>query len=219
MEVCYGKRCLHRREALKNCAQKLMPFPVLPLLSRKNPWRLSSPRKQRVRERLRNVDDVIETIQQSGIQCSALERALQLPKEDEMPPKDKYTTFSRTARDFRKSVHKVSSWGEWFQVEERAKTKRYADESCVHAGAKMDKADASNESKRVLIGKITPSVPLYNTSSCNDSRFFSHDVLFAPHRDGGEDRVVYRDSRLSSQSHHEALCTPGMSPARALSRN
>ena len=144
--VCYGKRCLCRRGALKNSAQMLMPFPVFPLLFRKNPWRLSSPRKQRVRERLRNVDDVIETIQQSGIQCSALERALQLPKEEEMLPKDKYTTFSRTARDFRKSVHKVCSWGKWLKVEERAKKERYADESCVYAGAKVDETDATNES-------------------------------------------------------------------------
>jgi hypothetical protein len=81
---------------------------ILSSTCRKDPWRLSGPRKQRVRERLRNVDGVIEAIQKSGVNCSALERALQLPKEGEMLPKDKYTVFSRTARDFRKSVHKVS---------------------------------------------------------------------------------------------------------------
>jgi hypothetical protein len=74
---------------------------------RKDPWRLSGPRKQRVRERLRNVDGVIEAVERSGIHCAALERALQLPKEGEMPAKDKYTVFSRTGRDYRKSVHKV----------------------------------------------------------------------------------------------------------------
>ena len=36
-------------------------------------------------------------------------KALQLPTESKMPPKDKYTTFSRTAAGHRKSVHKVSS--------------------------------------------------------------------------------------------------------------
>ncbi|PWN46677.1 putative MRPL31-mitochondrial ribosomal protein, large subunit [Violaceomyces palustris] len=76
----------------------------------KNPWRLSSPRKMRVRERLRNVDQVIETVRQSGVQCSALQIALSLPKENEMLPKDKYTTFSKHDRGFRKSVHKVPKW-------------------------------------------------------------------------------------------------------------
>lgn len=35
------------------------------------------------------------------------DRALQLPKEHEMEAKDKYTTFSASARGYRKSVHKV----------------------------------------------------------------------------------------------------------------
>lgn len=61
----------------------------------------------RVRERLRNVDDVIATIRTSGVQCRALDRALELPTEAEMDPRDKYTTFSKKGKDFRKSVHKV----------------------------------------------------------------------------------------------------------------
>lgn len=79
------------------------------VIFRKDPWRLSGPRKQRVRERLRNVDEVIEAVQSSGVHCKALDRVLELPKEEEMLAKDKYTTFSRTGRDYRKSVHKVSS--------------------------------------------------------------------------------------------------------------
>jgi len=35
------------------------------------------------------------------------ERDLALPKESEMSPKDKYTTFNRTTVGYRKSVHKV----------------------------------------------------------------------------------------------------------------
>ncbi|CAO1616667.1 unnamed protein product [Sympodiomycopsis kandeliae] len=76
----------------------------------KNPWRLSAPRKNRVRQRLQAVDDVIATVQASGVQTRALTEALKLPKESEMLPKDKYTTFSKTSRGFRKSVHKVPKW-------------------------------------------------------------------------------------------------------------
>ncbi|CAD6888787.1 unnamed protein product [Tilletia controversa] len=76
----------------------------------KSPWRLSSTRKMRVRERLRNVDEVIDTLRRSQISLAALDRALLLPKESEMEPKDKYTTFSKTSKGYRKSVHKVPKW-------------------------------------------------------------------------------------------------------------
>lgn len=64
----------------------------------------------RVRQRLRDVDGVIETVRSSGVQCEALERDLQLPKENEMHPRDKYTVFSRSGVNFRKSAHKVPKW-------------------------------------------------------------------------------------------------------------
>jgi hypothetical protein len=37
-------------------------------------------------------------------------RALELPKEHEMPAKDKYTVFSPHARGYRKGIHKVPKW-------------------------------------------------------------------------------------------------------------
>lgn len=74
---------------------------------RKNPWRLSSTRKMRVRQRLRDVDSVIETIKASGVQCRALDRDLMLPKESDMHSRDKYTVFSPHDKNYRKSVHKV----------------------------------------------------------------------------------------------------------------
>ncbi|PWN99708.1 mitochondrial ribosomal protein L31 [Tilletiopsis washingtonensis] len=76
----------------------------------KVPYRLSTPRKARVRSRLQAVDEVIAAVQRSGVECAALDRALLLPTEQEMAPRDKYTTFSRTARDYRKGVHKVPKW-------------------------------------------------------------------------------------------------------------
>ena len=39
----------------------------------------------------------------SGLQ----EQALQLPKEHEMPARDKYTTFSKWDKGYRKGIHKV----------------------------------------------------------------------------------------------------------------
>ncbi|EST04709.1 Ribosomal protein L31, mitochondrial [Kalmanozyma brasiliensis GHG001] len=85
-------------------------LPSLGGLLWKNPWRLSATRKSRVRTRLRAVDDVIATLTKSNVECHALQRALALPREEHMLAKDKYTTFSKHDRGFRKSVHKVPKW-------------------------------------------------------------------------------------------------------------
>ncbi|EIM90435.1 60s ribosomal protein l31 [Stereum hirsutum FP-91666 SS1] len=73
----------------------------------KSPWKLSVTRKANVRARLKKVDAVIEAVRASGVQCSALTKALELPKEHEMPARDKYTVFNPHSRGYRKSVHKV----------------------------------------------------------------------------------------------------------------
>ena len=84
-------------------------------------------RKANQRKRLKQVDTVIETVRASGVECAALvrrlpftqrdlasrvclgfqDKALELPKEHEMPAKDKYTTFSAWDRGYRKGIHKV----------------------------------------------------------------------------------------------------------------
>ncbi|KAI5479297.1 ribosomal protein L31, mitochondrial [Pseudohyphozyma bogoriensis] len=76
----------------------------------KTPWRMSKSRKLRARLRLKNVDDVIATVESSGVEVAALTRALELPTEAEMRAKDKYTIFSRTDRNYRKGMHKVPKW-------------------------------------------------------------------------------------------------------------
>ena len=38
------------------------------------------------------------------------ERALEVPKESEMPARDKYTVFSRTSRNYRKPIQFVPKW-------------------------------------------------------------------------------------------------------------
>ncbi|KAM5539085.1 hypothetical protein V8D89_007308 [Ganoderma adspersum] len=76
----------------------------------KTPWKLSRTRKANVRARLKQVDSVIEAVRASGVQCKALDKALELPKEHEMPPRDKYTVFSRHTKGYRKGIHKVPKW-------------------------------------------------------------------------------------------------------------
>lgn len=76
----------------------------------KTPWKLSPTRKANARSRLKKVDAVIEAVRASGVECEALTRALQLPKESEMPAKDKYTIYSPYERGYRKGIHKVPKW-------------------------------------------------------------------------------------------------------------
>lgn len=100
------------------------PLKTEEIVYRKIPWRMSKSRKANQRKRLKLVDSVIETVRASGVKCNALvsvllaphwpihlgrpqDKALLLPKEHEMLPKDKYTVFSRTSRGFRKGIHKV----------------------------------------------------------------------------------------------------------------
>jgi len=74
------------------------------------PWKLSLTRKANARSRLKKVAAVIEAVRASGVKCTALDRALELPKEHEMPAKDKYTVFSPHAQGYRKGIHKVPKW-------------------------------------------------------------------------------------------------------------
>ncbi|KAM6500819.1 mitochondrial 54S ribosomal protein YmL31 [Amanita muscaria] len=76
----------------------------------KTPWKLSCTRKANQRARLKNVDAVIDAVRASGVKCGALDRALQLPTEQEMPAKDKYTVFSPHMPGYRKGIHKVPKW-------------------------------------------------------------------------------------------------------------
>lgn len=57
---------------------------------------------------MKAVDDVIATVQASGVECKSLTQALALPTESEMDPRDKYTTYNKHSKGYRKSVHKVS---------------------------------------------------------------------------------------------------------------
>lgn len=79
---------------------------------RKTPWRLSPPQKARQRKRLRAVDRVVDTLStalaRNGHSAKAVERwYAEMPREEEMLPKDKYTIFDKKEKSYRKSIHSM----------------------------------------------------------------------------------------------------------------
>lgn len=80
--------------------------------------RLSPPQKLRLRRRMRLVDENVEVLYQSlkqpGKETTGYAKIdalhFDMPKEHEMSPRDKYTTFDKKVRDYRKSVHLVPKW-------------------------------------------------------------------------------------------------------------
>lgn len=80
----------------------------------KIPYRLSKFQKRRQRERLRHVDGVValldKALTKQGHVLPALERwKAEMPTEEQMRPKDKYTMFDRKEKKYRKGIHSTSS--------------------------------------------------------------------------------------------------------------
>ena len=76
---------------------------------RKIPWRLSKFQKARQRKRLRAVDTVVAVVDRAlakqGVVTKAVERwKEEMPVEQEMVPRDKYTIFDRKEKKYRKSI-------------------------------------------------------------------------------------------------------------------
>ncbi|KAF3770229.1 mitochondrial ribosomal protein L31 [Cryphonectria parasitica EP155] len=81
----------------------------------KIPWRLSKFQKRRHRLRLRHVDGVVATLDRAlakqGKTLPSVERwKAEMPTEEEMRPKDKYTIFDRKEKRYRKGIHKLPKW-------------------------------------------------------------------------------------------------------------
>ncbi|KAG4421157.1 hypothetical protein IFR04_005677 [Cadophora malorum] len=81
----------------------------------KIPWRLSKFQKARQRKRLRAVDTVVAVLDNAlakqGATMKAVERWKdEMPIEQEMVPKDKYTIFDRKEKKYRKSIRKLPKW-------------------------------------------------------------------------------------------------------------
>ncbi len=71
---------------------------------------MSRPQKARHRKRLRAVDAVVATVDaalaKQNTTAKAIERwKAEMPREDQMRPKDKYTFFDRKEKGYRKGVH------------------------------------------------------------------------------------------------------------------
>ncbi|EDN07348.1 mitochondrial 54S ribosomal protein YmL31 [Histoplasma capsulatum] len=89
--------------------------PVMGGLLWKIPWRLSAPQKARQRKRLRAVDKVVDTVsaalERNGMTSKAVARWFEeMPREEEMLAKDKYTIFDRKEKKYRKGIHKLPKW-------------------------------------------------------------------------------------------------------------
>ncbi|KAJ8197878.1 hypothetical protein LV157_001456 [Aspergillus fumigatus] len=87
--------------------------PMEPL--QKIPWRLSRHQKARQRKRLRAVDRVVDTLsaalRRNGQSTKAIDRwYAEMPREEEMLPKDKYTLFDKKEKTYRKGIHKLPKW-------------------------------------------------------------------------------------------------------------
>lgn len=79
----------------------------------KTPWRLSKFQKRRHRLRLRAVDSVVATLDaalaKKGQTLEAIERwKAEMPVEEEMLPRDKYTMFDRKEKKYRKGIHSMA---------------------------------------------------------------------------------------------------------------
>lgn len=80
--------------------------------------RLSNPQKLRLRRRMKMVDENIEVLYQSlkkGDEKLTGHKKIDylkfdFPKEHEMTPRDKYTTFDKKVKGYRKWVHLVPRW-------------------------------------------------------------------------------------------------------------
>ncbi|KAJ5486704.1 hypothetical protein N7530_001004 [Penicillium desertorum] len=73
------------------------------------------PQKARQRKRLRSVDRVVDTVsaalERNGQTSKAVSRWFaEMPREEEMLPKDKYTLFDKKEKSYRKSIHKLPKW-------------------------------------------------------------------------------------------------------------
>jgi hypothetical protein len=84
-----------------------------PKPNRKIPWRLSRHQKSRQRERLRHVDTVVATIDAAlARQGTSMKKVevwkKEMPTEQEMLPRDKYTVFDKKVKRYRKGIH--SKW-------------------------------------------------------------------------------------------------------------
>ncbi|KKA28273.1 hypothetical protein TD95_001839 [Thielaviopsis punctulata] len=94
----------------------------------KIPWRLSKFQKRRHRERMRAVDSVVDTLSaamaKQGQTVAALEHWKEnMPTEEQMQARDKYTMFDRKVKGYRKGIH--TELPKWTRVSQRVNPPGY----------------------------------------------------------------------------------------------
>lgn len=77
---------------------------------------MSRPQKARQRARLQHVDNIVATLDKAlakqGVSTKKLDRWKdEMPTEEEMLAKDKYTFFDRYEKKYRKGIHSTSETG------------------------------------------------------------------------------------------------------------
>jgi hypothetical protein len=84
--------------------------------------RLSQPQKYRLRKRMQAVDENIDQIYKGLVQhenkaigektgyAKIDHLKFDMPKESEMTPRDKYTTFDKKEKTYRKDLHLIPKW-------------------------------------------------------------------------------------------------------------
>ncbi|KAL1604809.1 hypothetical protein SLS60_004349 [Paraconiothyrium brasiliense] len=82
----------------------------------KVPWRLSRHQKYRHRERLRGVDKTVSIVDTALARLGQTLKKVEMwkkemPTEQEMLPKDKYTVFDRKVKRYRKGIHRQPPTG------------------------------------------------------------------------------------------------------------
>lgn len=61
-----------------------------------------------------NIEVLYQSLKQPGSKSTGYKRIdylkFEFPKEKDMLPRDKYTTFDKNSKDYRKSVHLIPKW-------------------------------------------------------------------------------------------------------------
>jgi hypothetical protein len=103
-----------RRSSLVRSLHQRRHHPAADAARRKVPWRMSAPQKYRHRKRLQRIDRLVDCVdnalKKQGMTVAAVEQwKAEMPTEAEMEPRDKYTIFSRNAKNYRKGGHSKSA--------------------------------------------------------------------------------------------------------------
>lgn len=85
-------------------------FTCLSGLVKKKRFRLTKMQKYRQTKRLKQIDELVHVLTESGVKLKALDMARLAPKVEEMSAFDKYWVSAKRFRDGFKPIHWVPKW-------------------------------------------------------------------------------------------------------------